>query len=479
MNDHGSPPENAILAAWTETSGRLGSAAAILSGRGEVLRTFSDVETEAREWTGVLSAAGPPASGAVVALQTGNRAEFPALLLACWRLGLVPLPLGRHIEPGERALALETCRASLLLETVKGELRLAALSHSAPVWPEPRPEFLKLTSGTTSAPRAIRFRSGQLLADCVNICESMGIAASDLNYGAIPLSHSYGFSNLVTPLLCRGVPVALSEDPLPRAILDGLTRTGATVFPGMPVFFEKLAALGDIQPLGLPPRLRLCISAGAPLPRSVGERFATRFGLRVQSFYGSSECGGIAFDRIASPTGAFEDGCVGPPLTGVCVTPRADGSIEITGDAVADGYWPCAAEPDPTLANGRFIPQDLVRMEAGQLFLAGRVSDVINVAGRKLNPLEVERQILLFPGVRQAVVFGVPSALRNEEPVACVTGDFDPAALLHFLRTALSAWQTPKDIWRVAEIPVNERGKISRRQLAKEYGEIRFRRDSP
>ena len=52
--------------------------------------------------------------------------------------------------------------------------------------------------GTTSAPRAIRFRASQLLADCDNICATMGIAERDMNFGVIPFSHSYGFSNLLT-----------------------------------------------------------------------------------------------------------------------------------------------------------------------------------------------------------------------------------------------------------------------------------------
>ena len=66
--------------------------------------------------------------------------------------------------------------------------------------------LLKLTSGTTAAPRAVRFRSGQLLADCHQICETMGIGEDDLNFGVIPVSHSYGFSNLLTPLIAARRP---------------------------------------------------------------------------------------------------------------------------------------------------------------------------------------------------------------------------------------------------------------------------------
>ena len=105
------------------------------------------------------------------------------------------------------------------------------------------------------------------------------------------------------------------------------------------------------------------------------------------------------------------------------------------------------------------------------MFIVGRVYDVINVAGRKLNPLELERRLLACPGINQAVVFGVASPLRGEEPVACVAAEHgvDSGTVLRFCQTQLSAWQVPKDIWIVDEIPVNERGKINRRFLAERY----------
>ena len=92
--------------------------------------------------------------------------------------------------------------------------------------------------------------------------------------------------------------------------------------------------------------------------------------------------------------------------------------------------------------------------------IVGRVSDVINVAGKKVNPAEVEAHLLRFKGVRQAVVFGRPAAagaLRNEEVAACVVADVDVREndLLEFCRSGLSGWQVPKRIFIVGELPVN------------------------
>jgi acyl-CoA synthetase (AMP-forming)/AMP-acid ligase II len=357
------------------------------------------------------------------------------------------LPLESSITPQQRDNALQICGG--------GDLG------------EPRPVLLKLTSGTTAAPRAIRFRSEQLLADCIQICDTMGIGSDDLNFGVIPLSHSYGFSNLVTPLLVRGVAIVLSRDRMPRAVLEDLARTGATVFPGMPVFYQAFCEMENPPPL---PKLRLCISAGAPLPLEVARKFREKFQRSIHSFYGSSECGGICYDREAR---LEESGFVGPPMNGVKIEQidqsASSSRIRIQSAAVGDGYFP--ESEAGKLGGGIFLPDDLLSRSETGFRIVGRVSDVINVAGKKVNPAEVEAELLRFDGVHAAVVFGRESTLRNEEVAACVASspDVRETELLEFCRQRLSGWQVPKRIFFVDEIPVNERGKVSRRELARRF----------
>ncbi len=343
-------------------------------------------------------------------------------------------------------------------------------------WSE-NPALLKLTSGTTAAPRLIRFRSEQLLADCDQICDTMWISDVDLNFGVIPVSHSYGFSNLLTPLIARGVPMVVSTDRTPRAVLDDLVRTNATVFPGTPVFYQAFCEMGNVPPL---PKLRLCISAGAPLPIMTAKQFRRKFGLPIHSFYGASECGGICYDRIGN---SDIEGFVGTPMKNVdleVLNPAAGSSqVRVRSAAVGDGYFPEAEEEK--LGSGVFAPDDLLARDHSGFKIVGRVSDVINVAGKKVNPAEIEETLLRFPGVRQAVAFGraAGAGLRNEEVAACVVGDVDPSTglrtsltenkVLEFCRNALSPWQVPRRIFILNSIPTSERGKISRRQLAKRF----------
>jgi acyl-CoA synthetase (AMP-forming)/AMP-acid ligase II len=469
--------DDPLLVAWQTTLSRKGNRAAVLDPNGKIVRSFRDIEERARAFEAKINAL---SSGAVVAVQIGNHQDWPSVFIACLRKQLVVLPLDQSTSDQQRETAMKICGASAVVSAVFSGNSPEIVRLKTPKdrdqpadaiadWGQNAPALLKLTSGTTAAPRAIRFRSDQLLADCNQVCETMGISDADLNFGVISIPHSYGFSNLLTPLIARGVSNVVSCDRTPRAVLADLGSTGATIFPGTPVFYQAFCDMDDVPPL---PKLRLCISAGAPLAGGVARKFFEKFKQPIHSFYGASECGGICYDRDGT---TFEDGLVGQPMEGVAielVDPTASASqIIVRSEAVSDGYFP---EPDEEkLGNGIFIPDDLLTRHNSALKIAGRVSDVINIAGKKVNPVEIEAHLLRFEGVRQAVVFGCPTGagLRNEEVAACVIASphVTQNDLLRFCRAALSSWQVPKRILIVDALPINERGKISRRELARRF----------
>jgi acyl-CoA synthetase (AMP-forming)/AMP-acid ligase II len=433
---------DALIAAWEKTLARKADAPAIYDTQGRVARTFREVEENARAIQSTIADRTP---GELFAIDIGNRPEWPAMLLASLRQQLIALPIDSSATEEQRRAAMKISARDC----------------------EPRPALLKLTSGTTAAPRAIRFRSEQLVVDCEQICDTMGVTEHDLNFAVIPLSHSYGFSNVVTAMIIRGVPFVVSRDRMPRAVLDDLARTNATVFPGMPVFYQAFCEMNDLPKL---PALRLGISAGAPLPLRVALKFREKFGLPIHSFYGSSECGGICYDREAA---LREEGFVGAPIDGVRLefldANAASSQVAVTSRAAGDGYLP---EPDDEkLRTGRFVPDDLLLPCGNGFQITGRVSDVINVAGKKVNPAEIEAVLLQFGGIREAVAFGRQSVLRNEEVAACVVAEkpVTEKELLDFCRTRLSGWQVPKRIIFLPELPRSERGKISRRTLAERF----------
>jgi long-chain acyl-CoA synthetase len=428
---------------------------AIFSDEGANLRTFQEVEEERAAWRTQLEAF---SAGDCVIAAIGNHPSWPALLLASWDRNLVVTPVEADLQAAQLGSILHFTQAQGLIQPNE----IQRFDCSPIRWDGVKPDLLKITSGTTGAPRAVRFREPQLLADCRNICETMGIRPNDVNFGVISFSHSYGFSNLITPLLYQGTGLVCSTDRMPRAVYDRLQISGATVFPATPALFQALSSLPDFSKPGA---VRLCISAGAPLASEISRQFHLKSGLKIHSFYGSSECGGIAYDRTEDPE--VPSGFVGTPLNGVDVSEIDGDRIAVRGPNVADSYFPSS---DPDLLNGvQFVPGDIIAQSNRGLQLIGRVSDFVNIAGKKIHPSIVEEHLRQLPGVIDAIVFGIPSATRNEDLVAYVviSNAVSRQSLENHCREGLSSWQVPREFQIVDELPFNERGKINRSELSR------------
>jgi long-chain acyl-CoA synthetase len=215
------------------------------------------------------------------------------------------------------------------------------------------------------------------------------------------------------------------------------------------------------DPPPLPESLRLVITAGAPLSAATSAGFREAFGLPVHVFYGSSECGGICYDREG---GAAERGTVGAPVEGVKVT-LDDGAVSVESPAVSFGYLPDA---DERLGGGRFRAGDLATWKDGELALQGRVDDLVNIKGKKVNPREVEAILAELPGVEEAAVLGVPAPGGGEllrAVIACRPGTLAVSEVVSWCRSRLSAHKVPRSVVLVESLPRNARGKLDRAAL--------------
>ncbi len=442
---------NPILTRWEQIASAKKREPAVLAPEGNVLRTFAALEEEACRWADQII----DHPGRAVCLQTGNCAAWPALLLAVWRTDRALVPMESEMPSLSRDRIEKLCGVGLRFVLCEAGVEIIRLESPAV---DLQSDLLKLTSGTTAEPRVIRFTARQLLADCDHICDGMGLREDDLNYGVVSFAHSYGFSNLITPLLCRGIPLVAASDIMPRALVDGLASSRATVFAGVPAIFRALAEVD-----GSGNSLRLCISAGSPLSKEVASKFVSNWERKLHSLYGSSECGGICYD--SSEFADVPPGYVGPPLPHVELRMEHEGpsQVEVRGEAVGGGYYP--EEGAENFHDGMFRPADLLERERDGYVITGRISDVINVSGRKVNPSEVERVLKLSPRVREAVVLGLPVQTRGEEVTACVAGEATEEELRKLCSRNLPSWQVPRRWFFWKEIPLNARGKISRADL--------------
>lgn len=306
--------------------------------------------------------------------------------------------------------------------------------------------LIKLTSGSTGTPRALAFTHAQMIADGRHVCASMGITSADVNFAVIPLGHSYGLGNLVMPLLTQGTALVCAGVPLPHALAADIARWRPTVFPAVPALLNALAQ-ADL-PADALASLRTVISAGTRLSPEIAQAFFQKFNLRAHSFYGSSETGGISYDRTGEAT--LADRSVGTPLDGVTLTPVRGGRLRITSDAVT--------------GRGGFTPADLAIIDdRGELVLQGRAGRLVKIAGRRLDLGDLERLLRTVPDVRDAFACVHPDT--PDELAAVLATSLDLPTLRTSLRRDFAAWKIPRRLVLVAEFPLTARGKPDTRAL--------------
>jgi acyl-CoA synthetase (AMP-forming)/AMP-acid ligase II len=372
-----------------------------------------------------------------ISFPRGQGAEFIITLLQAWRAGSVACPLEVHQQ----------------------EPILATLPAGA--------AHLKLTSASSGSAKCVVFTGAQLAADAENIVVTMGLRRDWPNLACISLAHSYGFSNLVLPLLLHGIPLILAPAPLPETLRAISKRFPAIALPAVPALWKIWHESDAILP-----QIQLAISAGAPLPLSLEIEVFDSVGVKIHNFYGSSECGGIAYDRSLTPRKSSP--LAGSALANVRLSVSPSGTLIVESDAVGENYWP---EADPALRPGRFETSDLAEIVDENVHLLGRASDVLNIAGRKASPENIEAHLRSHPAVVECVVFGIPSSTqeRAETIVAALNtrSSISIPELTAFLSQKLPSWQIPRQWWFTHELAANNRGKVSRAGWKRRFVEAR------
>lgn len=455
---------------------------------GDVL-TAAELGTLALTLRDFLARAGT-APGQPVVSVAGNTATAIALLLACRNLGVPLLPVDRSASPAEIAAIAERFACRLLVApeaaaaSVAPAVRTPITDGLMLVVRTDRPAaridllagvaVMKLTSGSTGEPRATMTCDGNLMADGMSIMEAMEIRAADVQLAAIPLSHAYGLGNLTLPLLLQGTAMVLRDGFVPHQFAADGRRYGITMFPGVPFMFDHL--LEHLPGGDWPASLDRLITAGARIEPLTVSRFHATFGRKIHSFYGTSETGGICYDDgrevDVEPT-------VGRPMPNVTVTLRPEdgaaadgGRVHVAGPGVAAGYatGAGAAEDDDAspFVDGGFLTGDLGRFDSRHhLAIHGRVSSFINVAGRKVQPEEVEAVLRTLPGILDVRVVGAPDPLRGQQLVACVvvSEPVTPGAVRAYCAARLAPFKIPRQFVFLDRIPLTERGKTDRARL--------------
>jgi acyl-CoA synthetase (AMP-forming)/AMP-acid ligase II len=335
--------------------------------------------------------------------------------------------------------------------------------------------LLAYTSGTTGRPKGVPLTHRQLTVSIRAAMAAWRWQANDVLVHALPLYHQHGLGGVHAALIAGGT-VHIRSKFSAESLVQAAAGTRASVLFAVPTIYQALADSPTALAGGLR-GLRLAICGSAPLSPSLAARLPAVLGRLPVVRYGTTESGLNVSNPVADPRGDT----LGIPLPGVLVRIRAadddadlgaDGEIQVRGPHVFSGYW-----NDPAGTGAAFTPDGWFRTgdigavdpAAGHLVIRGRTKEMIISGGLNVYPREVEIALEGHPSVAEAAVAGVPDERWGERVTAWVVlrdgHQFDEAALIAHARTLLAGYKCPKRVFRLAELPRNQLGKILRSAL--------------
>lgn len=419
--------------------------------------------------------------------------DLVATTLAAWQSGAVVAPLSLKFGPDEIDSLLEAADTQLVVGTTESlSAHRGALSHfdsvdlsalssldntEAPLpraLPDPlSPAVVMFSSGSTGTPKRVTRTHANLLAEAKATTATLELGPQDKILCVLPLHHAHGFGNCFLASLQSGAPLVIPGGEFhPRKALEAVEEHRVTVFPGVPFMFEMINRVRRRRE-GPLETARWIFSAGAPLREETAKLFEQRFGVRLRQLYGSSETGALTIDKSQESAALTS---VGTTMSGVRIkilseagdaaAAGAIGEICVTTDAMTHGYD--GGQDSAAFEGGWFHTGDLGYLDRDRrLFVTGRKKLLINVAGLKVDPSDVENVILQIEGVSECVVVGVPDRTSGERIKAVVVADEEvtAASVLERCSARLGEHRLPSVIEFRDEIPRSPLGKILRKYL--------------
>jgi long-chain acyl-CoA synthetase len=342
---------------------------------------------------------------------------------------------------------------------------------------------LTYTSGTTGVPKGAMNTQANISFTSQVYRDWVGLDAQDVVLGAAPLFHITGLIGALGVSLLLPATLVLAYRFHPGVVRDVIVESRPTFTIMAITAFGALMNLDGVRREDFQ-SLRKVYSGGAAIAPAMVEKVRDQLGLDVHVAYGLTETTSpshlqpLGVPGPVDPTsGALT---VGIPVhdtvvrivdeAGQALPPGEVGEIETEGPQVVPGYWGKPEATAESLPGGRLRTGDVGFMSPeGWFFIVDRKKDMINAAGYKVWPREVEDVLYTHPAVREAAVVGVPDEYRGETVKAYVSAragaTIDPAELIAYCKERMAAYKYPRQLVVLEELPKTVTGKILRREL--------------
>jgi acyl-coenzyme A synthetase/AMP-(fatty) acid ligase len=473
--------------------------------------TFGDLDQVTTDIAAFLKSKGIR-KGSRVLLLSDECLEKLLIWLGTWRIGAVICPL--NIEINEKMMAELTRAANPALIVCHKDLDMEALVGNHPA---PRIRFGQLsavgkadahneffaslskgdrsdelpernnpedvacifcTSGTTARPKIVVYDHAAYWLNGLSTLEFLGLTENDrtLEYRSFGWNSAQVLS--LMPFLEKGLTMHIAKRFSHGRFFEWIKTHGITFSVGVPTVLNMLLN----KPLGYTakdiPTLRMMTCSTAPLTAQQWTQFEEMYGVRLLQLYGMSEAGWVCGNRHYK----FRLGTVGLPALhqeleivdpdGEPCPGDVEGEITAGGPQTAIGYLGDDGTIEPVRPN-RIKTGDLgFRDEEGFIRVSGRIKDLIIRGGMNIAPIEIDEVLLKHPGILEAAAVGVPDKIYGEEVVCYVTAKqpgLCEASVLQHCQQYLPPAKMPKQVFIVADLPKNDRGKVLRDKLREDW----------
>jgi 4-hydroxybenzoate-CoA ligase len=441
--------------------------------------------------------------------------DFPILFWGAIRAGIIPVLLNTLLTSDQYRYLLEDSRAkvtfvspSILPTVLSAAEGVASLKHIVVVGEGPdhlarfdvllaaqrepmaaaktcsdEVAYWLYSSGTTGMPKGVMHvhSSPKLISDLAGQGR-IGFREDDVVFSAAKLFFAYGIGTSICTLGAGATSVLFPDWPTPEAVFKILHRHQPTLMFGVPTLYAAILAKPECTPEAGSQRLRLCFSAGEPLPSHLGQGWKQRYGLDICNGVGSTEMGHLFLTNLPEAVD-YENS--GVPIAGYAMRLVNDsgdnvpdgeiGELLVQGPTSAAGYWN-QRERTRRIFEGEWTRtgDKYVRRPNGAYNYCGRTDDMFKVSGIWVSPFEVEAALVSHPDVLEAAVVPAKDDKGLVKPKAYVVlkngaGEGAGRALYDGLKAhvkqTVGPWKYPRWIEFVDALPKTATGKIQRFKL--------------
>jgi len=492
-----------------EAAKRYGGKTAVVYGDRRL--SYAELDEVSNKVANALSEIGV-GKGDRVAMLLPNSPEFVIIYFGIVKIGGIAVPLNIRYKVDELASLFNNSQPKVLMAGSPSlELLVSALprfkyiehvidlgdkytgqfisfhqmmttSSARRVEVEPEPEDTALigyTSSPTVNPRGVVLTHHSLITEAA--ISAYGFQQTDKDITiifALPMHHMFGLVGILLTAIYQGSTVVVVPGLSIKGVMEVIERERCTIFMGVPYVYaltvntaEKDGIKNDLS------SLRLCGSAGAPLPPGIIKRFKKQFGLDIIDFWGLTE----AACHITCPPvdGSGKFGSVGKALPGWEIKIVDDNGRELPqnhpGEIIAkgpimEGYYNNPQATAEVIKDGWLYTGDIGRVdEDGYLFISGRKKDMLIRKGQNIYPSDIEAVLSSHPKVAEVAVVGIPDEMRGENVRACISLEAGEVAteeeMRRFCREHMADYKLPKQIIFLDSLPKTANGGIRKEDL--------------